>query len=242
MAVVVCFPWGAGGNLVRNIISLDSRYEFCSETDHRYQWLLDYYREPVTPDTWLKREWSIRQQFYNRYYSGGIAYWNPDWLLAYDCHGTDQEIKIIQQNHQLPCYDRYRIDQGLRPEQTSPWHLQDCEYIFVIAKNIETITSIYYSKNPVLNQFSHVDESQRQHHALSTNQQLNKNLIDLSNTIKNKHVYCAEDLLASSDLVLDVVSKLKLSIPKENIETIHSTWLKSTHEVYYNYYNRELTL
>ena len=240
--IIVCFPWGAGGNLIRNIITLDSRFEFCAETTDRYKWLLDYYSTPVTSETWLQREWSIRQQFYNKYYRGGIEYWNPQWLLAYDCHGTQTEIDAITKNNQLLCYDRYQIDRNLRSEEISHWRLQDCEFVFVIPQNIDAVTDIYHSKNPSLNQFTHVVEVERKRHALQTNKVLTKNLLALTSVVANKRIYDAESLLRSPNCILDIVAKLNLSISQEHIANIHSKWLQSTREIYYNYYNRELTL
>ena len=240
--VIVYFPWGAGGNLIRNIINLDRRFEFCNEETDRYTWLLNYYSRPITPDAWLEREWSIRQQFYNKYYQGCISYWNPNWLLAYDCHGSDQEIKAIINNNQLLCYDRYRIDRNMRSEQPSPWKLQDCEHIFLLPKNIELITDIYHSKNPSLNQFSHIVELGRKKHALDANIKLNTNLQSLADKLSKKYQYVSEDLFRSPDLISDIAVKLKLNISVQQIENIHSKWLQSTREVYYNYYNRELTL
>jgi hypothetical protein len=242
VSVVVCFPWGAGGNLIRNIIGLDPEFEFCTDKADRYKWLYDYYTKPVTSETWLQREWSIRQQFYNKYYLGGITYWNPEYLLAYDCHGTSIEISAIETNNQLLCYDRYKIDRNQRTEQVSPWRLQDCEYIFVLPNNINSITDIYHSKNPSLNQFNHIVELERKKYALDANSKLHNNLQTLANKLVNKHTYIAEDLFQSPNIILDIVSKLNLNISAQQITNIHSKWLQTTREVYYNYYNRELTL
>ena len=240
--VVVCFPWGAGGNLIRNIINLDPQFEFCTDDADRYKWLYDYYSTPVTSETWLQREWSIRQQFYNKYYRGGITYWNPDCLLAYDCHGTSTEIAAIEKNDHLLCYDRYKIDRNQRPDQVSTWRLPDCDYIFILPSNIDTITDIYHSKNPSLNQFSHTVEVERKKYALDKNIELTKNLQALADKLTNKNTYIAEDLFKSPNIIIDVTLKLKLNISVQQIENIHSKWLQSTREVYYNYYNRELNL
>ncbi|NDH69523.1 MAG: hypothetical protein EBY22_16840, partial [Gammaproteobacteria bacterium] len=100
--IILYFPWGGGGNLVRNIISIDLRFEFLDDqwpdrdyptANSRYEFLLSYYNRPVEPSTWLPREWGQRGKIQNRYYRDGkIAHWNPGKLLVYDAHGSQADV------------------------------------------------------------------------------------------------------------------------------------------------------
>jgi len=244
-SVIVYFPWGAGGNLVRNIITLDTRFEFLDDQEFngsyplatdRYKWLKAYYQASVTPDTWLQREWSIRQKLYNRYYQGNIQYWNPEYLIAYDCHGEDREVNTIKQNGYLDSYDQNM------PTQQSAWRIQECQHIFLISNNVKLITDIYISKNPVLNQFDYIDQFDvRTTRALETNNKLTANLKELLQTL-GAPTYIAEELYSGPNLLKDIVNQLQLDIPYSYINELHSIWLQSTREIYYNYYKKELII
>ena len=259
--VIVHFPWGAGGNLIRNFITLDTRFEFLDDTDNpreyptvqeRYDWLLGYYEKHITSDTWLRREWDIRQKLYNRYYLGGIAYWNPNKLLAYDCHGNENEIKSITSGELLRAYDRYRIDQGLAPEQFSSWTLKECSHIFLLPEDpvqLNLINEIYNSKNPVVNQFHYLNTIEEKRAAIATaNAEMNYNLHRLSAELvfENQSVqkYTTGNLYngQGAKIIQQVISTLGLQIPFEFVQPIYDVWLQSTHEVYYNYFNRELKI
>ena len=161
--VIVYFPWGSAGNLVKNIINIDTRFEFLdsnkidgkyTDTESRYKFLIDYYNKEVTPDTWLPREWSIRAKFYNRYYeNGNSVYWNPDKLLTYDCHGGGTELENILSGAYLKHWNRHQVSTGIIEEKLSSWTLQECVHIFLIPSDVSLTTEIYNSKNPTINQF-----------------------------------------------------------------------------------------
>jgi len=255
--VIVYFPWGAGGNLVRNLITIDTRFEFLDDQDPigkyptedgRYNFLLDYYSKPMDPTTWLPREWSLRARFHARYYEGGnCVYWNPDSLLVYDVHGGGTEIDNILDSRPLKCYDRYRIDRGLRSEQLSNWALVECTHIFLLPSDIPQITKIYNSKNPTINQLENEgDLEYRQKEAEIINTTMTNRLIGLSQKLIDQHQtvykYDCIDLYKTPDIIYNIADNLSLSIKKEYINTIHSLWLQSTREVYYNYFNKELKL
>ena len=149
-SVIVYFPWGGAGNLGRNVINLDTRFEFIDDQQNaghyptqadRYNWLLGYYQRPMEPDLWLPREWSIRAKMHARYYDNSkITYWNPNYLLSYDVHGGQHEIDGILESTTLQCFDRMGIQEGRRQEQISSWTLRDCQHVFLIPKDIKTIT------------------------------------------------------------------------------------------------------
>jgi hypothetical protein len=254
--VILYFPWGAGGNLIRNIISLDPTFEFYDDNvyqldlataNERYQWMLSYYQKPTTSADWLPREWSIRLIHKNKYYTNNkIAYWNPDFRLIYDTHGEAEEIAHIQENGCCLCFDRYRIGIGERPEQISNERLLDYQQIIIVPRDVELITEIYNSKNPTLKQLKHIaDADTRYQQAEDRIVNQTKNIIKFYNelTASGKQVlqYYAEDLF-QSETVDDIVAQLGANISKEYTKTLHSQWLQSTMNVYYNYYNREMKI
>lgn len=255
--VIVHFPWGAGGNFVRNIITIDPRFDFFDNKTYRdsyptaadrFNWLKAYYTQPVDSSQWLQREWSIRQRLHTSYYHNGqIRFWNPDTLVAYDCHGTDLEIAEIVANKPLLCHDQYRIATGEREEQISDWTLQDCNHVFLLPNNAELIAEIYNSKNPTLNQLNGTLQA-KQLAALGAIERMTQQLGTLVDTLKSTgqqaDIYTADTLYAANghEMVYDIVSDLHLDVTQSQVKTLHSIWLQSTKEVYYNYFNRELTL
>jgi hypothetical protein len=258
-SVIVYFPWGGGGNLVKNIISLDPRFEFYDDQEFRgvyptvadrYQWMLAYYSRPVQPSTWLQREWSIRASSHRQYYSNGVAtYWNPDQLTVYDIHGTEEEIQGLMLNPQMLCYDRYKITHEGRPEQFSPWHIQDCQHIFLLPDSIQLITQIYNSKNPTLNQLeSEGDLLCRRARAEIINTTMTQRLVAFNEHLKlnSKPVieYCADKLYGDTghNILLDIVKRLELDVPTEYVTNLHNIWLRSTRDVYRSYFDKELEL
>lgn len=254
--VILYFPWGAGGNLIRNIISLDPAFEFYDDNvnqldlatpEERYQWMLSYYQKPITSSQWLPREWSIRLIHKNKYYDNNkIAYWNPNFRLMYDTHGEAEEIAHILENGHCCSYDRYQIASGEKQEQINPQSLLDHIQVIIVPKDIKLVTEIYNSKNPTLKQLTHIrDADSRYQQAEARITAQTNNIINFYNNITatGKQVlrYYAEDLF-NSDTIDDIVARLGANISKEYTKTLHSQWLQSTIHVYYNYYNRELRI
>jgi hypothetical protein len=254
--VILYFPWGAAGNLVRNIITIDPRFDFFDDKEFRdsyptatdrYNWLLEYYQRLMAPALWLQREWSIRQKLHTCYYTNNrIQFWNPDALVAYDCHGQEHEIDEILSNQQLRCYDRHRIATGERDEQLSTWHLQDCNHVFLLPSNTKLIAEIYNSKNPSLNQLNGSLQEKQTAALVAINAMSNRlsSLVDPLITNGSKvNIYTADTLYTANgyDIINDIVTNLHLEVTLHQIKTLHSIWLQSTKEVYYNYFNRELT-
>jgi hypothetical protein len=249
--VIVHFPMGTGGNLIRNIISLADGFELINDRrepiaqSEKESYLLDYYQRAVTPDTWLNREWDIRLGLYGRYYVNGIiSYWNPDAKLAYDNHGY---TRLPQLTVPIKCFDRYRIEQGQIQEHLSPYTLEECVHVFITTANPERTAEIYNSKNPNINQFEHLATiDQRRAMFLTVNQNLIDDLALLKMQLgfRDQHILeiSSEDLLTSDGTqpILDLVKQLDLDITTNTINQIHANWLQSTREVYYNYFNREL--
>jgi hypothetical protein len=254
--VIVYFPWGAAGNLVRNIITIDPRFDFFDNlefraayptAEERFNWLLAYYQQPMDPTKWLQREWSIRQRLHTCYYTNNtIQFWNPDALVAYDCHGEEHEIDEILANQNLRCYDQHRISTGERAEQISTWRLQDCNHVFLLPADTKLIAEIYNSKNPALNQLNGTLQ-EKQTAALGAINAMSNRLSSLVDPLVTNGgkvgIYTADTLYSATGYktIYDIVTELRLDITLSQVKTLHSIWLQSTKEVYYNYFNRELT-
>ena len=254
-SVIVYFPWGGGGNFVKNIISLDTRFEFFDDHQFRgvyptcldrYNWMKNYYQRPMDPEQWLQREWSIRSAMHGQYYNNRvISYWNPDYLVAYDVHGEQHELDQLMGNPLLQCYDRYKIEHEGRSEQYSHWQVQDCHHVFLLTPNIKLITEIYNSKNPTLNQLEG-DLLSRREAAEIINTTMSQRLATFKEHLKlnSKPVleYCADKLYGDTghNIILDIVKRLELDVPSEYVSDLHSIWLRSTRDVYRAYFNKEL--
>lgn len=243
--MIVHFPMGAGGNFIKNIISLAPNYEMLNATrevvdEHDKAGFMSwYYSQPVTADTWLVREWEIRTGLYARYYvNNKITYWNPDRFIVYDTHGVSED----ELAHNLLHWDRYKVDTGIIKEQVSPWEAIDCIHICINVADIGLINKIYNSKNPLINQFNTLPTLQERIIAFSeTNNTSYNKVLALQNTHQTLQLL-AEDLLTSPDSTISLIKTLGLNIDVDLIASLHSQWLQSTKEVYYNYYKEHLPI
>jgi hypothetical protein len=248
---------GAGGNLIANLLSLDINFNFYGDDKYsrdyqdqqsRYNFLKNYYLRPVTAETWLRREWDIRAKHGNRFYlNNTIRYWDPQVQTVYILHGSADEINSILLDQTLQNWDRAGIENGRVTEQVSPWTLQECTHIFILPKDIDHITDIYASKNYSLNQFNQNESREyRQHQAYRHNRSMYERLLETQEFLirKNRQVltYSAEDLFQESgiDLINDIVSNVGASIELEYLKEIHSIWLQSSRDLYYNMFNQPL--
>jgi len=256
--VIIYFPWGAGGNLVKNILSLDTDFEFIDDqpfngeypdAESRYAFLRRYYLQRVNSETWLNREWTIRRAPHNKYfYMNGVGYWNPDCKLIYDIHGTPEEIMSITLDQHLRCFDRISIQEGRREEQLSEWTIQECDHVFLLADNIQNFTDIYASKNADLDKTNRKFNIRLLEEATRQNESYDTRLRYLMNHLqtRNRHVleYTAEALFRDDGYVMieDIRDKLGLTISSEYLRDIHAIWLQSTRDLYYNLHKKILDI
>jgi hypothetical protein len=236
---------GSGGNLVRNILSLAPNFELLGfdrmPVDNKSEFLIDFYKQDVSSDTWLSREWSIRQSLYNRYYVDNIpAYYHPPYNIVYDNHGILQAKSL--DNH-LMHYDRYRVNEGMIEDQTSEFTLRDCAHIVITYDDLDALTKIYNSKNPTIDQYSHLqlEQSQRIEKFKEQNSIWYQNIIELNNAI-NGLVLPGEELFTNNgaDTIIGLINALGLDIETDEVHQIHAQWLQSTREIYYNYFKENL--
>ena len=252
--IIVHFPMGSGGNLLRNIFSLSPGYEMLAPDrapmpeSGKIKFLTDYYRQEVNSETWLRREWDIRTGLYTRYYDLGIPrYFNPANEMVYDNHGN---ISVEDMAKHLSHYDRYRINEGTMPDQTTEWSLADCQHVVIEANNLDYLAKIYNSKNPTINQFEHMyrDFESRYKEFLQVNSNLYGNITRLRDwlVLNKKRVYITtvDELFTDTGytVLLNLIDRLNLKIDAGVVKEIHGIWLQSTREVYYNYFKEELKL
>lgn len=256
--ITLYFPWGAGGNLVKNILSLDTEFEFIDDKEwneeyptqeSRYVFLKDYYQQDVSSDNWLSREWTIRHRPHAKYfYMNGIGYWNPDYKLIYDVHGTPEELLSILLDKKLQCYDRARIDTGERAEQMSSWTIQETAHVFLIADDIQNFIDVYASKNHDLDKNhskfnqSYLNEATRQNTFF--NQRLQETATHLQGRGRDVMIFTAEALFRDTgyQLIESISQHLNLNINPQYIRELHAIWLQSTRELYYNLHNKPLEI
>lgn len=257
--IIVYFPLGAGGNFIRNIITLDTSVDFFDDSEFfveypdikdRYSFLYRYYSTPVDSESWLKREWSIRTNLHVRYYeNNNISFWNPNSRIVFLVHGQYDELYSILIDRKLRHYDRSAISQGLVQEQLSKNGLISSTHIFLIPREIDLFTKIYCSKNHV---FNHLVEpngvEQRQHEVKTLNRGMQQRLIEIQDYIKHRSnkilSYDAEDLFSNngSEMVIELTKRLSLNIDPDMIKSLHSIWLSSTRQLYFACHGTELTL
>ena len=251
--IIVYFPWGAGGNFVQNVLSLAPGFQLLSETGKnvvdKNNFLLEYYSQAVTPDTWLKREWSIRTYFGNRYCLGETpAYWNPDYSLVYTTHGEERNMSGLLKDTKLKHWDRYNVDAGNITEHVCPISTHDFTHIFMIPDSVEKITRVYNSKNPKVDQLRlhDADEYLRLHQTMIINLNQSMNLYRLREELVKKDklvLNISPDQLLTDEgyvAIIELTNNLQLDIDKDIIKRLHNLWFESTKKCYTEFYNREL--
>jgi len=257
LAVILYSPWGAGGNLVRNIASLDMRYDFFDggrvlqeyPTEvSRFHCMEQYYSNKVTNDTWSTREADLRKKFIGKYYERNlIAYWDSNNKTVYECHGDEEEINNILNGKSLDIYDRTRVNAGKLEENPSPWSLLDCHHVFLMPKNLKLITDLYHCKNPstpLLHPNTSVSSKKQQLYMLNRLMQLR--LESLAKTLEAQgravYKYTADDLFADSgyNLINQIFIDTGICVTEHHVKSLHQIWLQDTRELYKNFYSREL--
>lgn len=255
--VIIYFPWGAGGNLIKNIASIDTTIDFFDEnpfripeqsSKDRYEFFVEYYSKSIPPDKWLEREWAVRKKYTAKYHENiRIAYWDPSCRTVYECHGSEEELAGIIDPSPLLCYDRTRINAGELLDRPSPWQLTDCEHVFLFPKNLQLITEIYHSKNPKLEPLHpNTSESSKKNHLFLLNRLMNSRLSDFAVTLESNghrvHKYKADDLFNNSGyaLIEQIFQDVSVNVPTEYIKTLHGIWLQDTQNIYKIFHNRDL--
>ena len=227
--IILHFPWGAGGNFVRNCLLLDKRYEFdhsSRNTEERYKYLLDFYQQPTTSLTWLKNEWrGPRRYLYNTYYENAatIKNWSVGKNVIYLSHCQGNELLPIQDNILLDLY-----------------------HVFLIPTNTEFISKIYYSKNPNGRenlQFTGSDINEEIKNLILTIEELKTNQIQLLEELKQQnkssYVYNADRLFENNgfELILDIADRLSIHVPQQMVQNLHRIWINKTKFLYNNFFS-----
>jgi hypothetical protein len=237
--IIVHFPWGAGGNFVRNCLLLDTRYEFdrnCplaeqrrkfseqnTTTLGRYIFLKEFYQQSFTQDTWLDQEWSsTRGHLYINYYESPgvkIINWHPTKNVIYVSHCSDGELPSIREHSWL-----------------------DMHHVFLIPSDVQFIAEIYVSKSPQSDGHLKGSASKRISDVTSHLNQLKTeqyNLLeDLLTQNKACYVYNANLLFDKHghDLVSNLIAELSLDIPQNAIQELHRIWLSQTKQLYNSFF------
>lgn len=251
--IIVYFPWGAGGNFVQNVLSLAPGFQLMSETGEdvidKNKFLLDYYSQVVTPDTWLKREWSIRTYFTNSYCLDETpAYWNPNYSLVYTAHGEERSVPSLIQDAKLKHWDRYNVEAGNITEQICPVSTHDFTHVFMIPDSIEKINRVYLSKNPRVDQLRLSDSDQflTFHQTMIVNVNQSMNLYRLRAELVEKHkvvLNISPDQLLTDEgyvAIIELTNNLQLDIDEDIIKRLHQLWFESTKKCYAEFHKKNL--
>ena len=251
--VIVYFPWGAGGNFIQNVLSLAPGYQMLSYTgddvENKVEFIKEYYSQDVTPATWLRREWSTRVYFGNRYCNGeSPAYWNPEYSLVYTTHGENRMMDSLNSDTKLKHWDRYNVKLGNIPEQLCHISTHDFCHVFMIPDNIEQTTKVYHSKNPDLTQLrkDNEDDYVKFYEALTINIRQCINLYKLRNTLveNGKHVVnISPDRLLTDEgylAIIELTNNLHLTIDVDIIKQLHELWLTATRKCYTAFHKKNL--
>tara|TARA_A100001011_G_C13844472_1_gene648312 strand:- start:7 stop:642 length:636 start_codon:yes stop_codon:yes gene_type:complete len=119
--VILHYPFGGGGNFVKNCINLDQHYDSYWSTN-REESLINYYLD--NSDSWLEREWRVRSHLL-KHYDGPVLKSIPqDVNLVLDCHGDKKEYNFFLKN-------------------TLPGNLK---HIFLLPDDIDWLNKLYLSK------------------------------------------------------------------------------------------------
>jgi hypothetical protein len=257
-SVIVYWPWGAGGNLVKNICTLDTDFDWFDQEPYRAEvapayaqrvsFMMDYYTNSVGAEGWLEREWSVRTKYLAKYYDNNcITYWDTACATAYECHGSAEEIDRILDPAPLQIYDRTRVCNGEISEQLSDWSLADRRHVFLLPQDLHLITDIYQSKNPQLNQIDQVATVEaRRSQVYTINQLMSLRLQTLATMLTEQgqrvYKYTADQLFADTgDRVLAaIVQDLDLTISPADVVSIHQAWWANTQQVYQQYWNQQI--
>lgn len=220
--IVLHFPWGAGGNFIRNCLLLDDRYEFDHQQntiEERYNFLVKFYQASVTQENWLDNEWKGPRSFlYTQYYETPVTKildWHPHSNVIYISHGQDNEIQSIIDNIEL-----------------------DLNHVFLIPSNKKFITEVYVSKSPkqdghlrgtaperLTNVELYIKTLDEAHANLQTQ------LIDQDKPVYN---YDVNHLFNDTgyQLVLQIAQDLSVTIPEDLVKQLHNIWLTQTKKLY----------
>jgi hypothetical protein len=256
-SVIVYGPWGAGTRLIRNIISLDTKYDFFdgqgnqgdySSQETRYNFMLWYYNRPVDQTTWATRDAELTKKQFGKYYSNNIIqYWDNTCNAVYECTGDQSQIDQIFKQAPLAIFDRSKVNAGIINEIPSDWHLLDCRHVFLIPQNVQLITDVYASKNTTI-PWLHPSTPDTSRHAqmLLINKLFNLRLLALANILENQHravyKYTADELFTDNghQLIKRVLVDLDIQVADTYTETLHRAWLRDTCKIYQQAYNKEL--
>jgi len=261
--LIIHFPWGGAGNLVRNIISISPSIEMLDEqgrpvgTDNpdypdKTEFMMQFFTKQGREGPWLKTEWSIREHLYFKYYSNhAIAYWNPDTGVAYDTHGMQDELDSIRSGAPLLHWNRYLIDNEGMADQVCPDKALDFHHVFVMPRSIDFIAEHYWCKNPQLSpQFNNLDTMEQKVTASRAAigrqcdrlEQFYKELQQAGRSNMSRIV--ADDLFRPDGWVwiMSIVDKLELCVNIATVRRIHEIWQQETQATYEKHFKKAFPL
>jgi hypothetical protein len=224
--IVLHFPWGAGGNFIRNCLLLDDRYEFDQlgrNSQERYRYLIDFYQRPTSVSNWLDNEWQgPRGYLYRIYYETPgvqIIHWSAKNNVVYITHCQDNELSSIMNSILL-----------------------DLKHVFLIPVDCQLISEIYVSKNTVNDRHLPGTTVEKIANTTLYIKYLKENQMMLQEQLKKQNqtylVYNVDRLFDENgiELVMDIIKDLSMDIPKIMVEHLYQLWIKKTKLLYNDFF------
>jgi hypothetical protein len=202
--IVLHFPWGAGGNFLRNCLLLDLRYEFDwvdRTTEQRYQHLVNFYQQCFTQENWLAREWSgSRGWLYQKYYKKDNTFdWNTKQPVIFVSHGEEPLMSSLSGNQSL-------------------------EHVFLFPSDSQFIAEIYVSKSPKIDSHLKGSVPERVSNTIDHIHRFCRTQEIFISKCKNPKVYDANRLFDDNghQLIANIALALSLQIP--SVQLLHQLW------------------
>ena len=233
--IVLHFPWGSGGNFIRNCLLLDDRYEFDHvgrNSQERYRYLIDFYQQPTSMSNWLSNEWrGPRGYLYRTYYETPgvkIIHWSAKNNVVYINHCQDNELSSMMDNIFL-----------------------DLKHVFLIPSDCQLISEIYVSKNPKDDRHLSGTTVEKIANTTSYIKYLKQNQIMLLEQLEKQNQttcsYSVDRLFDENgfELVSDIARDLLIHVPKSMVQNLHQLWINKTkflyNDFFYNHLDPSLT-
>ena len=214
--IALHFPWGAGGNFLRNCLLLDSRFEFDFEnrtTEQRYQYLLDFYQQEFDQENWLSLEWGgTRGWLYKKYYrKDNTVDCDTDQPVIFVSHGEDTLVSSLTSNQLI-------------------------RHILLSPSDPQFIAEMYVSKFPSTDSRQlNGPVFERVHSTLDHIRRFLKTQEQLTLSCNNIKVYDANRLFDNNgyQVIADIAQSLSLQLPTDLVTHLHQLWNNQNKKLHY---------
>ena len=214
--VILHFPWGAGGNFIRNCLLLDCRYEFdwSNKTlQQRYQYLVQFYQSVATQENWLNEEWhGPRGYLYSKYYKNQTIHFSNTCPVIFVSHCEEEVPSLVDHN--------------------------SLSHVFLNPSDKQFIAKIYVSKSPTTDGHLRGSTNERIKQTLWHLGSFEENQIKLKEELikKNTTTYTYDvNKLFNDDghlLIQTIAQHLSVEVPMNMGKNLHQLWNGQNKKLY----------